>query len=144
TQEIVITRHGKPAGVLFGFETEDDWFDYRLENDPQFFAANRARATVCGQDVELSWRTLKGINASRSIYTSILAALQLNRINHLDKGKSTKVGISGANFPNTVLSHKNSRMRVMKQIAGKVWKLGNDRCGNIGVPLCWDQNSKPR
>ena len=36
TQEIVITRHGKPAGVLIGFETEDDWFDYRLENDPQF------------------------------------------------------------------------------------------------------------
>jgi prevent-host-death family protein len=26
-QEIVITRHGKPAGVLIGFESEDDWFD---------------------------------------------------------------------------------------------------------------------
>ena len=36
THEIVITRHGKPAGVLIGFETEDDWFDYRLENDPRF------------------------------------------------------------------------------------------------------------
>jgi prevent-host-death family protein len=36
TAEIVITRHGKPAGVLIGFETEDDWFDYRLENDPRF------------------------------------------------------------------------------------------------------------
>ena len=35
-QEIVITRHGKPAGVLIGFETEDDWFDYRLEHDPRF------------------------------------------------------------------------------------------------------------
>lgn len=35
-EEIVITRHGKPAGVLIGFESEDDWFDYRLENDPQF------------------------------------------------------------------------------------------------------------
>jgi prevent-host-death family protein len=34
-QEIVITRHGKPAGVPIGFETEDDWFDYRLENDPR-------------------------------------------------------------------------------------------------------------
>lgn len=33
---IVITRHGKPAGVLIGFESEDDWFDYRLENDPRF------------------------------------------------------------------------------------------------------------
>ena len=34
--EIVITRHGKPAGVLIGFETEDDWFDYRLEHHPEF------------------------------------------------------------------------------------------------------------
>ena len=37
-EEIVITRHGKPAGVLIGFKTEDDWFDYRLENDPRFLA----------------------------------------------------------------------------------------------------------
>src|SRR5713101_1594734 len=35
-REIVITRHGKPAGVLIGFGSEDDWFDYRLENDPRF------------------------------------------------------------------------------------------------------------
>ena len=36
TQEIVITRHGKPAGVLIGFKSEEDWFDYRLEHDPRF------------------------------------------------------------------------------------------------------------
>jgi prevent-host-death family protein len=36
TQEIVITRHGKPAGLLIGFESEEDWFEYRLENDPRF------------------------------------------------------------------------------------------------------------
>jgi prevent-host-death family protein len=36
TQEIVITRHGRPAGVLIGFESEDDWFEYQLENDPRF------------------------------------------------------------------------------------------------------------
>ena len=35
-EEIVITRHGKAAGILIGFESEDDWFDYRLENDPRF------------------------------------------------------------------------------------------------------------
>ena len=35
-EEVLITRHGKPAGVLVGFESEDDWFDYRLENDPRF------------------------------------------------------------------------------------------------------------
>jgi len=37
-QQIVITRHGKPAGVLIGFESEDDWFDYRLQHDPKFLS----------------------------------------------------------------------------------------------------------
>jgi prevent-host-death family protein len=35
-EEIVITRHGRPAGVLIGFESEDDWFDYRIEHHPEF------------------------------------------------------------------------------------------------------------
>ena len=35
-EEVVITRHGKPAGVLIGFQSEDDWFDSRLENDSRF------------------------------------------------------------------------------------------------------------
>jgi prevent-host-death family protein len=35
-EEVVITRHGKPAAVLVGFESEEDWFNYRLENDPRF------------------------------------------------------------------------------------------------------------
>jgi prevent-host-death family protein len=37
-EEVLITRHGKPAGVLIGFESEDDWFDYKLEHDPRFLA----------------------------------------------------------------------------------------------------------
>ena len=44
---IVITRHGKPAGILIGFASEDDWFDYRLENDPRFLARiERARKSL--------------------------------------------------------------------------------------------------
>ncbi len=35
-EDIVVTRHGKPAGLLVGFASEDDWLDYRLENDPRF------------------------------------------------------------------------------------------------------------
>ena len=35
-EEVVITRHGKPAGVLIGFKSEDEWFEYRLQNDPRF------------------------------------------------------------------------------------------------------------
>ena len=35
-EQVVITRHGRPAGVLIGFESEEDWFDYKLEHDPRF------------------------------------------------------------------------------------------------------------
>jgi len=54
-QEIVITRHGKPAGVLIGFESEDAWFDYRLENDPRFLRRiEQARTSIrTGQGVRL-------------------------------------------------------------------------------------------
>ena len=34
--QALITRHGKPAGVLVGFASEDDWFNDKLENDPRF------------------------------------------------------------------------------------------------------------
>jgi len=54
-QEIVITRHGKPAGVLIGFESEGDWFEYRLETDPRFRRRiEAARASVrAGRSVRL-------------------------------------------------------------------------------------------
>jgi prevent-host-death family protein len=46
-EEILITRHGKPAGVLIGFQSEDDWFDYRLEHDPRFLQrVERARRSL--------------------------------------------------------------------------------------------------
>jgi len=53
--EIVITRHGKPAGVLIGFRSEDDWFDYRLENDPRFLdRVARARDSLrAGRGIRL-------------------------------------------------------------------------------------------
>ena len=35
-EEIVITRHGRAAGVLIGFASEEDWFEYRLEHHPEF------------------------------------------------------------------------------------------------------------
>ncbi len=55
TAEIVITRHGKPAGILIGFASEDDWFEYRLENDPRFLArVADARASLrAGRGIRL-------------------------------------------------------------------------------------------
>ena len=46
-EDIIITRHGKPAGLLIGFESEDEWFDYRLEHDPRFLSRiAAARASI--------------------------------------------------------------------------------------------------
>ena len=54
-QEIVITRHGKPAGVLIGFGSEDDWFDYRLEHHPEFLrrVAEARTALAAGRGVAI-------------------------------------------------------------------------------------------
>jgi len=53
--EIVITRHGRPAGVLIGFEDEEAWLDYRLENDPRFLEriAEARTALRAGRGVRL-------------------------------------------------------------------------------------------
>ena len=55
SEQIVITRHGKPAGVLIGFRSDDDWFDYRLENDPRFLdRVARARDSLrAGRGIKL-------------------------------------------------------------------------------------------
>ncbi|MBI4558090.1 MAG: type II toxin-antitoxin system Phd/YefM family antitoxin [Candidatus Hydrogenedentes bacterium] len=54
-EEVLITRHGKPAAVVIGFRDEDDWFDYRLEHDEKFLRRiARARAEIRkGQFVRL-------------------------------------------------------------------------------------------
>lgn len=54
-EEIVITRHGKPAGILIGFESEEDWLDYRLEHDPEFLQriADARAALRRGEGVRL-------------------------------------------------------------------------------------------
>jgi prevent-host-death family protein len=54
-EEVIITRHGKPAGLLIGFESEDEWFEYRLEHDPTFLQrVERARQSLrAGRGVKL-------------------------------------------------------------------------------------------
>lgn len=54
-EEVVITRHGKPAGVLIGFASEDDWFEYRLVNDPRFLrrVESARRSLAAGKGIRL-------------------------------------------------------------------------------------------
>src|SRR5881396_3898334 len=67
TEEIVITRHGKPAGILVGFASEDDWFDYKLEHDPRFLdRIGRARKSLqAGKGVKLEDLPLEPKASSR-------------------------------------------------------------------------------
>jgi PHD/YefM family antitoxin component YafN of YafNO toxin-antitoxin module len=62
-EDIVITRHGQAAGVLIGFESADDWFDYRLENDPRFLSRiAAARASLrAGRGVRLEDLEVEGM-----------------------------------------------------------------------------------
>src|SRR6266516_1025672 len=54
-EEIVITRHGRPAGILIGFASEEDWFEYRLEHHPEFLRRiEEARIAIrAGQGIRL-------------------------------------------------------------------------------------------
>ena len=54
-EDVIITRHGKPAGILIGFASEDAWFEYRLEHDPRFLQRiERARQSLrAGRGVKL-------------------------------------------------------------------------------------------
>jgi prevent-host-death family protein len=62
---IVITRHGKPAGVLMGFASEDEWFEYRLENDPAFLKRiERARLAI-KRGKGVAWEQVKKELAER-------------------------------------------------------------------------------
>ncbi|MEA1870918.1 MAG: type II toxin-antitoxin system Phd/YefM family antitoxin [Candidatus Bipolaricaulota bacterium] len=58
-EQVVITRHGKPAGVLIGFESEDDWFEFRLVNDPKFLKRiEKARASL-GAGKGIAWEDIR-------------------------------------------------------------------------------------
>ena len=54
-EEVLITRRGKPAGVLVAFASEEDWFDYQLEQDPRFLqrVAQARKALRNGKGVNL-------------------------------------------------------------------------------------------
>jgi prevent-host-death family protein len=54
-EEVVITRHGRPAGILIGFKSEEEWFEYRLQSDPRFLkrVAAARKALLAGKGVRL-------------------------------------------------------------------------------------------
>ena len=59
SDEVVFTRHGRPAGVLIGFGSEEGWFDFRLEHHPEFLR----RVGKAGAEIAAG-RGIKAVQAS--------------------------------------------------------------------------------
>ncbi len=66
-EPVLITRDGRPAGVLIGFEGDGDWSDYRLESDPRFLRrVAEARLSIRGgEEVALEDASLDEASALR-------------------------------------------------------------------------------
>ncbi|MCH9022189.1 MAG: type II toxin-antitoxin system Phd/YefM family antitoxin [Planctomycetes bacterium] len=58
--DVLITRHGKPAGMLIGFKREDEWFDYKLENDSRFLNRIESARKSLGRGKGIRFEDLKG------------------------------------------------------------------------------------
>lgn len=70
-EQIIITKHGKPAGVLIGFEDEDDWFDYRLENDPRFLKKVAESRASYRAGKGISWDQVKHEDDERTAASTV-------------------------------------------------------------------------
>ena len=79
---IIVTRP-RPAGVLIGFASEEDWFDYQLENDPRFVrrvrrargdsgAAEASRSVTCESGADM---TARRFNPTSQSYRSTQGGL---------------------------------------------------------------------
>ena len=54
-----LSRAMAAPGLLIGFESEEDWFEYRLEHDPRFLRRIEQARTACAQDVGPGSKTSK-------------------------------------------------------------------------------------
>lgn len=63
---IVITKHGRPAGVLTGFATDDDWFDFQVENDPRFLKKIEESRAGLKAGHGVSWEDVKEEDDARA------------------------------------------------------------------------------
>lgn len=57
-EQVLVTRHGRPAAIIIGFADEDDWLDYRIEHDERF--VKRMEESMA-QAKSGQWKTLEDI-----------------------------------------------------------------------------------
>lgn len=64
------------------------------------------------------------------------AALQSQRIDHIEKWEAMEISIPRANLLDAMLAHQDCGMTVMEEIAGQVRQFGKYLGGNVGMALC--------
>jgi hypothetical protein len=68
-------------------------------------------------------------------------ALGSNRIDHFKKWELIEIRVSGADSSDPVLAHENGGVRVMEEVAGKVWHLHDDFSRNISMSIRWGESA---
>jgi hypothetical protein len=63
----------------------------------------------------------------------------LQGIDDFEKRKTVKVGISSADSPDSMLTHDDGRVRVVKQVACKVRSFSENLFCHHGMPLRIDE-----
>jgi hypothetical protein len=66
----------------------------------------------------------------------------LERVDNFEKRELVEVCIACADLPDSMLTHEDGGMRVVKQIAGEVREFSDDLLSYGGVPLRWDQSTE--
>jgi hypothetical protein len=66
--------------------------------------------------------------------------LRSKGIDYFEERELIEIGVTGANSPDAVFTHKNGGVRVVEQIADKMRQLQNDLLRNVSVPFCRDKN----
>jgi len=59
SEEIVITRHGKPAGILIGFGSEEDWSIIVWSTVRCFCDESPQRGRPCGPEAACGWKNCR-------------------------------------------------------------------------------------
>lgn len=54
--QVIVTKHGRPAGVIIGFPNEDDYLDWKVSNDPAFrdYVSRSVERSHKGQTISLA------------------------------------------------------------------------------------------
>jgi hypothetical protein len=66
------------------------------------------------------------------------------RIDDFEKRELIEIGVSRADLPNTVLTHEDCRMRIVKQIPGKMRQLPNHFFDHVSMAMSRAKNGDAR